>query len=77
MGCMNKIGRDENKHFTWTTPSVRLIISEIKKLKNGIFLVRSYGKDISKGMSINSATEIAGLGKGLHKEKRANYIIFK
>ena len=46
MGCMNKIGRDENKHFTWTTPSVRLIISEIKKLKNGIFLVRSYGKDI-------------------------------
>lgn len=76
MGCVNKIGRDENKHFTWTTPSVRLIISEIRKLKNGIFL-RSYGKDISKGMSINGATEIAGLGKGLHKEKRANYIILK
>lgn len=43
---------------------MRLIISEIRKLKNGDFL-RSYGKDISKGMSINGATEIAGLGKGV------------
>ena len=63
MGCKNQIGRDENKHFTWTTPPVRLIISEIRKLKNGIFLVRIYGKDINKGMSINSATKIAGLGE--------------
>lgn len=37
MGCMNKIGRDENKNFTWTTPSVRLTVSKTKKLKNGFF----------------------------------------
>ena len=63
MGCKNKTGRDENKHSAWTPPSARLIISEIRKLKNGIFLVRSYGKDINKGMIINSATKIAGLGE--------------
>ena len=37
MGCMNKIGKDENKNFTWTTPSVRLIVNKTKKLKNGFF----------------------------------------
>ena len=37
MGCMKKIWRDENKNFTWTTPSVRLTVSKTKKLKNGFF----------------------------------------
>ena len=48
-------------------------INELKNLNNGISIVNI----ISKGMSINSATEIAGLGTELHKEKGANYIIFK
>lgn len=67
---MNKIGRDGNRNCTWTTPSVRLILNELKNLKNGISLVRSYGKDItSKSMSINSAREIAGMGTGCIKRR--------